>query len=93
MKKIILKEYSTVAKFIKDCFLSFKSFEPKEIIRNLPIIEKIEELINDTKLSKKLTNVIDSNHPDSAEYQVIILRKLAFLHMEDFSKEAKEDHW
>ena len=66
LKKIILKEFGTRAKFVKECFLSFKSFEPEKLTDLLPVIEDIEDLIKKTKITKGLVNEIDSYHPDSS---------------------------
>jgi len=66
---------------LKNAFLSFKNFEPEEMLKFLPIVDSIEELVRNTKLNPKLTNVIESQHPDSATFQTMTVRALGFKHM------------
>ena len=83
-KKIILEEFGSKAKFVKDCFLAYKSFETEDVQDLLPTMVKIQDLAKGTAVNKKLTNQIPSEHPDSSQYQVIVLRELAMTYMDDF---------
>ena len=40
-RKVILKGFGGKARFIKECFLSFKNFEANDILKYLPIVERI----------------------------------------------------
>ena len=88
LKKIILKEFGAKAKFVKDCFLAYKSFETEDVQDLLPTIGKIQDLANETEKNSKLINQIPCRHPDSSQYQVIEVRKLAMTFMDEFTVEA-----
>lgn len=66
LKRIILEEFGSKAKFVKDCFLAYKSFETEDVQDLLPTMVKIQDLAKQTDVNKKLTNEIPSKHPDSS---------------------------
>lgn len=91
MKMSILKQFCTKAKFIKECFLSFKNFEPEEILGFLPIVYDIKEYIQATEINKGLKNKLLCNDPDSEHFQTLKIRQLGATHMASFELDTREN--